>query len=92
MGAIWFYSEALAIRRRRVEARQLSGERQDGSEVVDVGRTLSNIAKLRLSAREFGAAKILFDEAKQLYKSVGLSASHPFYRDLAQEIEAMRKM
>ena len=85
-GAIWFYSEALAIRRRRLE------KRKDSSEIVDVGRTLSNIAQLRRERREFEAAKILFDEAKQLYTSVGLSVGHPFYRDLAQEIEVMRKM
>jgi len=91
-GAIWFYSEALAIRRRRAEHKLSSGGRKDTSEIVDVGRTISNIAQLRRERREFGAAKILFDEAKILFRSVGLSSSHPFYRDLVQEIEVMRKM
>ena len=88
--AIWFYSEALAIRQRRVEQLGYDGMRE--SEVVDVGRTISNIAQLRRDRREFSAAKILFDEARELYKSVGLSATHPFARDLSQEIETMRKM
>ncbi|KAL9180086.1 hypothetical protein ACHAXT_008056 [Thalassiosira profunda] len=87
--ALWFYSEALDIRRGRVE--QLSGGRQAG-EMVDVGRTVSNIAQLRCERREFGAAKILFDEAKQLYNDAGLATEHPFYQDLVQEIDAMRKM
>ncbi|KAL9181609.1 hypothetical protein ACHAXT_010414 [Thalassiosira profunda] len=87
--ALWFYSEALDIRRRRVE--QLSGGRQAG-EIVDVGRTVSNIAQLRCERREFGAAKILFDEAKQLYNDAGLATEHPFYQDLVQEIDVMRKM
>merc|ERR1712127_585694 len=91
-GAIWFYSEALALRRRKVE--QLSFSGNDGArsgEIVDVGRTISNIAQLRRERREFGAAKILFEEARELYQSVGLSANHPFYRDLSHEIEVMRK-
>jgi len=91
--AIWFYSEALALRRRKVD--QISTSSSGGtrnSEIVDVGRTISNIAQLRTERREFGAAKILFEEARELYKSVGLSANHPFYRDLLQEIEFMRKM
>lgn len=87
--AIWFYSEALTIRRQRVK--HLSRGRKQG-ETVDVGRTISNIAQLRRERREFGAAKILFDEAKDLYRSVGLSKDHPFYRDLAQEIDVLRKM
>ena len=91
-GAIWFYSEALVIRRRRAEQRLSSSGRRDSSELVDIGRTISNIAQLRRDRREFGAAKVLFDEVKQLYRSVGLSTSHPFYRDLSMEIEVMRKM
>ena len=91
-GAIWFYSEALVIRRNRLEQKLKNGDKKDSSEVVDVGKTLTNIAALRRERREFGAAKILFDEAKQLYRGVGLSVDHPFYRDLAQEIEVMRKM
>ena len=89
-GAIWFYSEALTLRRRKVD--QLSGSGLRGGETVDIGRTLSNIAQIHRERREFGAAKILFDEARELYISVGLSTGHPFYRDLAQEIEVMRKM
>ncbi len=91
-GAIWCYTEALATRRRRIERRQSSGERRDSSEIVDVGRTISNIAQLRRQRREFGAAKILFDEVKELYRSVGLSTSHPFFMDLASEIEVMQNM
>ncbi len=91
-GAIWFYSESLAIRQRRIEQKLTSGEKQDSSEIVDVGRTISNIAQLRRDRREFGAAKILFDAAKQMYQSVGLSTDHPFYMDLTQEVEVMRKM
>ena len=91
-GAIWFYSESLAVRQQRVEQKLASGEKQDSSEVVDVGRTISNIAQLRRDRREFGAAKILFDAAKQLYQSVNLSSDHPFYRDLTQEVDVMRKM
>lgn len=86
--AIWFYSEALNIRREKVV--KLSGGRKD-SEIVDIGRTISNIAQLRRQRREFEASKILFDEAKQLYKKIGLSPQHPFYKDLVQEIERMRK-
>lgn len=95
--AIWFYSEALAIRRKNVEQITLlsggcgSGGKREG-EIVDVGRTLSNLAQLRRERREFGAAKILYDEARLLYTSVGLSLNHPFYKDLVQEIEVMRKM
>ena len=91
-GAIWFYSEALAIRRGRAEQKLAASGRRDSSELVDIGRTISNIAQLRRDRREFGAATILFDEAKQLYRSVGLSNTHPFYRDLAQEMEVLRKM
>ena len=91
-GAIWFYSEALNLRRVRLEHNSRSSRQGDSSEMVDVGRTLSNIAALRRERREFGAAKILFNEAKQLYKCVGLSVGHPFYRDLTKEIEVMRKM
>ena len=87
-GAIWFYSEALYIRRRKAE--KLVGGRKD-SEMVDIGRTISNIAQLRRHRREYEAAKILFDEARQVYQNIGLSPNHPFYKDLTQEIEAMRK-
>jgi tetratricopeptide (TPR) repeat protein len=90
--AIWCYTEALATRRRRIKRRQSLGERRDSSEIVDVGRTISNIAQLRRQRREFGAAKILFDEVKGLYRSVGLSTSHPFFMDLASEIEVMQNM
>ena len=89
--SIWFYSEALIIRRKRVEQKLRRG-RRDSSEIVDVGRTVSNIAQLRRDMREFGAAKILFDEVKQLYRSVGLSPEHTFYKDLLDEIEVTRKM
>ena len=91
-GAIWFYSESLAIRQLRLEQKLSSGAKQDSSEVVDIGKTISNIAQLRRDRREFGAAKILFDAVKQLYESVGLSTDHPFYRDLTQETEVMVKM
>ena len=89
--AIWYYSEALATRRRRLERKQSLGEK-DSSEIVDVGRTISNIAQLRRQCREFLAAKILFDEVKELYRSVGLSTSNPFFMDLIQEIEIMQNM
>ena len=91
-GAIWFYSEALAMRRRRLEQKSRNSGKRDSSEVLDIGRTLTSIAVLRRERREFGAAKILFDEVKELYKSVGLTADHPFYRDLTQDIDVMRKM
>lgn len=91
--AIWFYSEALELRRRKVEqlpSSSNSGTRDAG--IVDVGRSISNIGCLRRERREFGAAKILFEEARELYLSVGLATNHPFYRDLLHEIEVMRKM
>jgi len=91
-GAIWFYSESLVIRQQRIEQKLSSGEKQDSSEVVDVGRTISNIAQLRRDRREFGAAKILFAAARELYLSVGLSEDHPYARDLTQEIEVMHRM
>lgn len=91
-GAIWFYTEALSIRRQRVDERLLSSGRRDSNELVDIGKTLSNIAQLKRERREFGAAKILFDEARQLYRSIGVSSDHPFYRDLMLQIEIMRKM
>jgi len=90
-GAIWFYTEALSIRRQRVDERLLSSGRRDSNELVDIGKTLSNIAQLRRERREFGAAKILFDEARKLYRSIGVSSDHPFYRDLMLQIEIMRK-
>ncbi|KAL7470606.1 hypothetical protein ACHAXS_010851 [Conticribra weissflogii] len=86
--AIWFYSEALNIRREK--AVKLSGARRD-AEIVDVGRTLSNIAHLRRQRREFEACKILLEEAKKLYTDIGLSPNHPFYKDLIQDMETMRK-
>lgn len=86
--AIWFYSEALYLRRKKA-ARASDGLRD--SELVDIGRTIANIAQLRVQRREYEAAKILFEEAKQVYRNVGLSASHPFYKDLLQQIETMRK-
>ncbi|KAL7550215.1 hypothetical protein ACHAWF_013450 [Thalassiosira exigua] len=89
-GAIWFYSEALSIRRRRAENLPI-GSRRD-SEVIDVGKTVTTIASLRRDRREFAAAKILFDEARDLFRSVGLSTNHPFWKDLSHEIELMRKM
>lgn len=90
--AIWYYSEALATRRRRVEQKQSLDERRDSNEIVDIGRTISNIAQLRRQRREFGVAQILFEEVKQLYRRVGLSPSHPFFMDLVQEIEIMQNM
>jgi len=86
--AIWFYSEALTVRRDKVV--KLSGARKD-AEIVDVGRTLSNIAHLRRQRREFEACKILLEEAKKLYSDIGLSPNHPFYKDLIQDIETLRR-
>lgn len=88
-GAIWFYSEALAIRRKRLEQTMSGGQRE--TEIVDVGRTLCNLAKLRRERREFAAAQILFEEARLLYRSVCLSLDHPFHKDLVQDMEMMRK-
>ncbi|KAL3798373.1 hypothetical protein HJC23_005026 [Cyclotella cryptica] len=86
--AIWFYSEALALRREKLK--RASGGLKD-SELVDIGKTISTIAQLRQRRREFEAAKILFEEAKHFYKTVGLSTQHPFYRDLTDKLEALRK-
>ncbi|KAL7522283.1 hypothetical protein ACHAWX_006978 [Stephanocyclus meneghinianus] len=86
--AIWFYSEALSLRREKLQ--RASGSLKE-SEMVDIGKTISTIAQLRLRRREFEAAKILFEEAKHFYKTVGLSSQHPFYRDLTGKIEELRK-
>lgn len=88
IAAIWFYSEALSLRRQKLN--RLSGGTRD-SFLVDIGKTISTIAELRQKRREFEAAKILLDEAKIFYKSVGLAEEHPFYRDLQDKIEALRK-
>lgn len=87
--AIWFYSEALSFRREKLKGLSSGGTKD--SYLVDIGKTISTIAQLRLQRREFEAAKILLDEAKQFYKSVGLSEEHPFHRDLQDKIEALRK-
>ena len=86
--AIWFYSEALSIRRGKLD--ELSGSVRD-SYVVDIGKTISTIAEMRLKRREFEATKILLDEAKSIYKAVRLSEEHPMYRDLTDKIETLRK-
>jgi tetratricopeptide (TPR) repeat protein len=86
--AIWFYSEALSLRREKVM--RVSGSMKD-SEMVDIGKTISTIAELRHRRREFEASKILFDEAKHFYKMVGLSEEHPFFRDLKDKIEVFRR-
>lgn len=86
--AIWFYSEALSYRREKL--RGASGGLKD-SYLVDIGKTISTIAELRLKRREFEATKILLDEAKEHYISVGLSEDHPFFRDLADKAEALRR-
>lgn len=86
--AIWFYSEALSVRRKKLDG--LSGSVKD-SYFVDIGKTISMIAEMRLKRREFEATKILLDEAKNIYKAVGLSEEHPMYRDLTDKIEALRK-
>jgi tetratricopeptide (TPR) repeat protein len=87
--AIWFYSEALSLRREKLKGLSSGGTRD--SYLVDIGKTISVIAELRQKRREFEAAKILLDEARQFYKSVGLSEEHPFHRDLQDKIEALRK-
>lgn len=89
--AIWFYSEALDMRRRKVDELTSLGIVED-SEIVDVGRTLSNIAQLRRDRREFGAAKVLFDGARGCYRRVRLSPEHPFCRDLIHQVELMRRI
>ena len=86
--AIWFYSEALSYRRQKLTG--ASGGLKD-SFLVDIGKTISTIAELRMKRREFEATKILLDEAKAHYKSVGLSEDHPFFRDLTDKAEALRK-
>jgi tetratricopeptide (TPR) repeat protein len=88
IAAIWFYSEALSIRREELKTAKRGLK---DSYLVDIGKTISTIAELRQRRREFEAARILLDEAKQFYKSVGLSEEHPFYRDLTDKIESLRK-
>lgn len=70
-----------------VEALSLRCEKLKG---LSSGGTISTMAELRQKRREFEAAKILLDEARQFYKSVGLSEEHPFHRDLQDKI-AIRK-
>ena len=91
-GAIWFYTEALDLRRKK--AQQLSGARNNAyaCEIVDVARTICNIAQMRTQRREFEAASILFDEAKHIYHTVGLPKDHPFNKDLLRSMSQMRKM
>ena len=88
-GAIWFYTEALDLRRKK--AQQLSGS-QKACEIVDIARTICNIAQMRTQCREFEAASILFEEAKVLYHTVGMPRDHPFYKDYLKCVSQMRRM
>jgi hypothetical protein len=88
-GAIWFYIEALDLRREK--AQQLSGA-QKACENVDIARTICNIAQMRCHRREFEAAGILFDEAKHIYHAAGLPRDHQFYKDYLDLVNHMRKM
>ena len=89
-GAIWLYTEALDIRRKRIET--LSEEAQKACESVDIGKTICNIAQMRSLRGEFEAASILFDEVKHIYHAVRLPEEHPFYKDYVDQLNIMRKM
>lgn len=89
-GAIWLYTEALDIRRKRVET--LFEEAQLACEFVDIGKTICNIAQMRSLRGEFEAASILFDEVKHIYHAVRLPEEHPFYKDYLDQLSVMRKM
>lgn len=88
-GANWFYTEALDLRRRKTQ--QLSGSRK-ACEIVDIARTICNIAQMRTQCREFEAAGILFEEAKLIYHTVGMPRDHPFYKDYLKCVSQMRRM
>lgn len=89
-GAIWFYTEALDLRRKK--AQTLSAGARKACESVDIARTICNIAQMRSLRREFEAASILFDEVKHIYHSVRLPKDHPFYKEYLTQLNVMRKM
>jgi hypothetical protein len=89
-GAIWFYTEALDLRRRK--AQTLSAGAQKACESVDIARTICKIAQMRSLRGEFEAASILFDVVKRIYHSVRLPTDHPFYKDYTDQMSVMHKM
>ena len=89
-GAIWLYTEALEIRRKKTLT--LTEEAQKVCESVDIGKTICNIAQMRSLRGEFEAASILFDEVKQIYHAARLPEEHPLYKDYLDQLSIMRKM
>jgi tetratricopeptide (TPR) repeat protein len=86
--AVWFYSEALSLRREMLK--ETSGGLKD-SYLVDIGKTISTLADIYRNKREFEAEKILLQETKNIYESVGLNEEHPFYRDLSDKIDLLKR-
>jgi len=89
-GAIWFYTEALDLRRTKAHA--LSAGARKACESVDIAKTICNIAQMRSLRGEFEAANILFDEVKHIYHSVRLPKDHPFYKEFLSHLNLFRKM
>jgi tetratricopeptide (TPR) repeat protein len=89
--AIATLTSILAIRRRRLTKKQR--KQKDAKQFKEkdaVARTLGNFATVLSMKGERKQAKMLFEEAIQLYKSNGMDSNDPVILDLVMELEQIR--